>query len=426
MQQPLYAEPVAPGRELAYDAPAQSVRDSIPRFLRQMTVSQWMILLYPILLYAVARKRETDDVEGIDASAMAQIAITGIGGVWCAQRLSVAWPAFRSILFKPPLLWIFLYAVLAASSTAWSERPSLTLYRGGQMVVYLLLVVDVLISFDNEQQLLKFQLCFAFVVGVFWQFTPLMYDLSLEAMHTSNVPGSMVGIAIAGCLARGKQWRILWWGVVATLIAATSSGSYLAMILAISVGVMALPARHAALGLCALALIALVAVTHADEAMNILFYGKATNQILNGTGRVPTWDWLLHERFPDHPYFGFGFGWGEVQARLFNDEIGGLKMMHMHSAIMSALMNLGAVGGVLLLLFWGGVLRAAWKIRTYPARPVMIAAVVGTILNSLVMESITAPMGYAWLGHMLIYATASRMGDADERSRNTLPRAPAR
>jgi O-antigen ligase len=139
-----------------------------------------------------------------------------------------------------------------------------------------------------------------------------------------------------------------------------------------------------------------------------VFYGKTDSMIMNGTGRLPVWDWLIRNQVSQRPLLGFGFGYGEVQARLFNEGIGALKMTHLHNAFMSALVNLGCVGTVLLFLFWGGILRATWKLRGFPLRPVMIAAVVATMLDSLTMESITAPLSYGGIGHLLVYVTAIR------------------
>ena len=34
-------------------------------------------------------------------------------------------------------------------------------------------------------------------------------------------------------------------------------------------------------------------------------------------GRVPTWNWVIRERVSQSPVVGLGFGYGEVQARLF-------------------------------------------------------------------------------------------------------------
>lgn len=421
-QQSYYVGHSPPLPALDHQLPVEDAsRQPFSRFLRGLTVSQWLVLIYPVFLFAIARKRENEDFAGIDASAMIQIALTGICAAWVASRYRAVPRAIQDVLFKTPMVWMFCYCVLAAVSAAWSDKPAFTLYRGGQILVYLVLVADALSSFADDQQLLKFQLCFAMATALCWQWVGLLSGISLELIHTSVVPGTIVGITVGGLLVRGKHWRFLYWGVVVTLIAGTSSGSYVALLLAISFAVTVLRANHAALGLMVLALIAFLVLQHPADALRLVFYGKAENQILNGTGRVPTWDWLMSERFPQHPLLGFGFGIGEVQARIAGGISGGLNMVHMHSAAMSALLNLGAVGGCLLLLFWGGVLRATWKIRSYPARPIMLAAVVATILNSLVMESITAPLGYAWLAHMLIYSTAWRMGNAEEWARRGLP-----
>jgi O-antigen ligase len=110
---------------------------------------------------------------------------------------------------------------------------------------------------------------------------------------------------------------------------------------------------------------------------------------------------VIEERVSTCPVLGFGFGQGEVQARLYN--IGGFRMMHMHNAFMSALVNLGAVGLAIWAVMWTAMIRAAWRIPTHRVRIVMIGAAVALFLNTISVESVTAPITMPWIGHAMFF-----------------------
>ena len=87
----------------------------------------------------------------------------------------------------------------------------------------------------------------------------------------------------------------------------------------------------------------------------------------------------------------------------------GLRMMHMHNAAMSAVVNLGAAGLVLFLLFLARIVIALWKIRTAAIFPYAFAAFAAVLLNSLSISSVTAPVSLGWVGHMLLYLYLVRL-----------------
>jgi O-antigen ligase len=134
---------------------------------------------------------------------------------------------------------------------------------------------------------------------------------------------------------------------------------------------------------------------------SVFFFGKQSGQILTGTGRIPIWRWILEERVAQRPILGFGFGQGEVQARLFN--IGGFRMMHMHNAFMSAIVNLGVFGALLWALLWGALIRAAWNIRDHKSRLMLLGAATAVFLNTISMESVTAPLSMPWIAHTIFF-----------------------
>src|SRR5207237_10601084 len=108
--------------------------------------------------------------------------------------------SIERVLVSTPLRWLLLYGVFAVCSAAWSNQQTLTLFRGGQFLIYLILVADAVSSARSPQDMLRLQLLYALGVVLAWQLAIFVMDPSLEALHKSDVPGTIIGACIAGLL----------------------------------------------------------------------------------------------------------------------------------------------------------------------------------------------------------------------------------
>jgi hypothetical protein len=383
--------------------PIEPAQPTIFQFMRQMTLSQWMLVLYPVILMVLARRRDETDVAVVDGSAVAQIALTALYGTWVLGRLVQSLKSIEKIVVGTGLRWLLMYSVLAVMSAAWSTMPALTAYRSVQIVVFLLLTADAMSSAKNAQDMLRLQLLYAAAEVICWQFAPVIQSLSLEAIHSSDVPGTIVAILFIGWMVRGKQWRTLYIGLALAAAAATSAGTFLALVGGLIVSLLFMRGRASGSGLILLFGMLVTFTCFHDQVNQLLFYGKTKSTIESGSGRIPIWTWILTERVPQAPIFGFGFGAGEVQARLYN--VGGFRMMHMHNAAMSAIVNLGAAGEALFALFIMAMFSKALRQRDQKIRIVLLGALTALMLNTLTMESVTAPLSPPWIGHAMFYAT---------------------
>jgi hypothetical protein len=208
--------------------------------------------------------------------------------------------------------------------------------------------------------------------------------------------------AFIGVLARGKQWRILHAAICVLWALSTSSGSMCAVIGGIAVALMLMRGRASGVGMFLIGTMVLAPLLFPERVTSVVFFGKNETNIRTATGRLPIWQWILQERVAARPVLGFGFGEGEVQARLYN--IGGFRMMHMHNGFMSAVANLGVCGVALWALMWGAMTRAAWKVSQSKARIVIVGALVTLFLNTLSVESVTAPLSMPGIGHAMFFA----------------------
>jgi hypothetical protein len=405
----------ADGRALArgYSRP---VDDSISGFVRRLNLSQWLLLLYPAFMWAVARRRHEDDLAVVDGSAMAQIGMTAVCGLWAAYRWTGS-AALRRTLGKSPWRFMAAYCLLAVASGLWSDLASFTLFRGGQIAVFLVLVADAVTRSGSVQACARYQLCFAAAVALFGQYMNLLYGLSIDAMHSSAIPGSIIGAVFAGWLAGAGPWRRFAAFIVVTMLLGTSLAAVLAALVGLAVLVISLRGRYAQVGWFLLLAAVGLGYAFSERLFVAATAGKDEKLIESGTGRVPVWQWALEEQVPQHPWLGFGYGYGDAAARLFNR---GLRMMHMHNAVLSALMNLGVCGLAILVLLWAAVYSQALRIKEPLVRAVLLGAVTAVIVNSMAMESVSSLLSTAWIGHLLLFGTvavAGRRADAETRGR---------
>jgi len=170
----------------------------------------------------------------------------------------------------------------------------------------------------------------------------------------------------------------------------------------LAVSLMLMRGRAAGIGIFLLGTMFLAPLLFPERVSSVVFFGKNETNIRTATGRLPIWQWILEERVAARPILGFGFGDGEVQARLYN--VGGFRMMHMHNGFMSAIVNLGICGVALWALMWGAMTRAAWNIPLPKARIVMVGALVTLFLNTLSVETVSAPLSMPWIGHAMFLA----------------------
>jgi len=62
---------------------------------------------------------------------------------------------------------------------------------------------------------------------------------------------------------------------------------------------------------------------------------------------------------------------------------------------------------------WGALIRAAWKVRDHKARLMLLGSLVAVFINTISMESVTAPLSMPWIGHAIFF-TLLIAGDWDK------------
>ena len=302
-------------------------------FLRSLNVSQWLLLLFPAFIWLVGRRRADEDVAVVDASAMMQIAMTGLCAIHLAFRWQHSQRDLSRVLFRigPWLVWL-AYCGFAISSAIWSEIPDLTLFRAAQATVFVVLAADALLTLRSNERRAKYLVSYAICVSLFVQYGNLLYGrYSLLDMHTSLAP-ARCSRRHRGMDCADRVWRRATAFVVLSVVLGTSVATYLSAILGIGLILVFDRSRYGRFAWVFMGVIALYMIAP-ETVTRLVTANRDERSIETASGRIPTWEIVLDQIVPKSPYVGFGFGYGEAMVRL-GYAWGGARMTHMHSAVL--------------------------------------------------------------------------------------------
>lgn len=405
------------------EKPSVAVHDykssGIWSFLKGLKISHWILLLYPIFMFIVRRQRDFDELYVIDTSAQLQIFATALFGFYAFVRFFLFLPAFKKSLVRRPLIWLLLYFILAIFSAIWSDRPDYTFYRAFEALIFLILVADAMISLGNLENMIKFQLCFGFVLIMFWQFFRFRFGFHLEGLHDSLVPGTIIATAFVGWLVRGWIWRLAHMFILLSIFLATSSATYISFIFGAGIILIFKRGKTRFLGISLVLLIAFFIKVFGLHYMDLVFWGKTEQNIVTASGRIPVWQWALEDKVTQKPVLGYSFGEGETLARLYDPGYSGFRMMHMHNVAMGALTNLGIVGLLLLTLFFLSIIISVFTFKYHPSRSIIMGASMSLMMNAFSISSITSPLSFGWIGQALFFSMIAIMA-TNEKAQNTI------
>ena len=203
----------------------------------------FLIMAWVIRLTIFMRGRAGSSWSSVDVVAMIQIAIVFI--VLFVSIASQRLPPVWSTISKTSLPWLFLYFIICGISAAWSSEPQYSFYRALEA---LSLLTGVLIALSYSPNFLRAEraiLIVALITVVATMYTNGMrsgWSTNLRAWHTNSYSAS-AAVLFCYCLgeyfsSEGKRKkRLRRFGVagLAALILGTSSGSFIATLVGVSV-----------------------------------------------------------------------------------------------------------------------------------------------------------------------------------------------
>jgi len=376
-------------------------------WLARLQWSHWLLLAYPVFLHLVSRTRSANEALVVDDSARYQVTITALYGIYVAclvMRCPLSW--IKS-LFTRPLVWWILYLILAVLSSLWSAQPLLTLFRSGQALIFFVLIVHAMRCLNSYEDWIKFQILFGMILILCatYTFGRQIYPidgLTLKSLHGWGFPHCLVGILFISLPLRNQYWRNLLCIILVVLVVSTAAKAYIAFTIGIwfFIYFSSFPGRNTFLWVVSSMLLILL-LFFPQEAFRLFFPGKEMHMILSGHGRLPVWETMAEEFVVNRPIQGYGFGVGDKLSYI--SEGLSFRISHTHNIVLAALMNLGAVGGVLIVLFCFDLVLTGWRCLDQRWRASNVAGLMAIIFATLFTTSISSDVSSTWLSHAMIF-----------------------
>jgi O-antigen ligase len=283
----------------------------------------------------------------------------------------------------------------------------LTIFRSGQAVIFFILIVHAMRSLTSFDDWVKFQILFGMILILCatYMFGRQVYpveDLSIKSLHGWGFPHCLVGVLFISLPLWKQSWRLSIYIILAVLVVSTTAKAYIAFAIGIWFFIFSssFSGRNASLWAMSFVLLVLL-FCFPQEALQLFFPGKEMHTILSGHGRLPVWETMAEEFVIHRPIHGYGFGVGDKLSYI--SEGLSFRVSHTHNIILAAVMNLGAMGGVLIVLFYLDVILAGWRCLEQRWRASSIAGLMAVIFVTLFTTSISSNVSLTWLSHAMIF-----------------------
>jgi exopolysaccharide production protein ExoQ len=346
------------------------------------------------------------------------------------DRFQVGW------FFCTPYRWISILLILYVLTAAWSIVPEFTLFRAGELVIW----VGLLIYFFSRMDSILEATLFMALYGTIWLImnVPTLFDNVSEGIIFSAVKDNFIptlGFAVIVLGWATEYW--LFFSIVGLCIFVVA-GSAAAMPSALAAGFAGLIFNQTVairvvgyVGLLFTVSMIVLYLLAPDEFSEIaeylaVFLQKPPEELLNATGRYAIWSLMWD--FTKDNYFGSGFGSDrfiqllgnttEVSSRLGSSTV---FIYSAHDAILSAWVAAGWLGVIALVFVYGSGVRYCSRPET-PHRCSRTMVLVFMICNGVAVPGLAGvfspspPLWIVWIAVLAICPTGGARVDASINS----------
>lgn len=366
----------------------------------------FVLLMYPVIMALISRRRSVEDTAAVDGSAMIQIAMAGAAfavGFFLLHRNYFS----RYIVFQSPLKWLLIYSLWAGLSSMWSVDPGLTLYRAFEHLSSLLLLSAVIgtlysrLSVEGMIQWVMYYSVFTILVNNIRRAQLLginifsIDNILLEQM--ASTPYFFLALLLpVGLLVKIFILPISLFSFSNTAYAGMMAGS-----LALRQGSKWLR-RIFAIFLVGTAITWFLVGTE-TILQNTVFYGKEGVGMEYTTGRDKIIE-LSIDAVLEKPLTGYGFVAGETYI---------INLVHKgaigaHNGLLSALIGTGVLGAFFLIFLFFSIYRIA-KSKSLPPvyRSAFLASIILIFVHTMGNPGLGARVYGAWMPAVLIFTLIS-------------------
>ncbi|MGH8904976.1 MAG: O-antigen ligase family protein [Egibacteraceae bacterium] len=346
-----------------------------------------------------------DSPLSLDPAALLQVAswllAAVLAGFWLVRHLGRGTLPLDSLLSERPVRWYLLFGLMAVASAAYSASPLYTLYFA--LRIFVGMAVLALIAWHGGPDGARRLLSLAFLVfglqtvaiSVLFLIDPTLvggidggvrFRLTGGVLSDYGASALIVGLYFLTLLLFGSTRRqrivgtagyIASWGLIVASATRSTMASGLLFLVIMALAHPRLRNKVALLGL-----IAVVALLGLVPAFGQSVFGVLTRQgegLEDLSGRTVAFTYLL-DQWQSSPVVGYGFGAGTRAALIPFVEQTGLGIGAGHDMLSTVLVDLGAVGALILLI----ALISAWRGMLLLYRSVPLSSPSRILLHQLI------------------------------------------
>lgn len=338
------------------------------------------------------------------------LALLGI----CASLLLIMQNSSKINRIIPRISPFLGYYIFATLSFIWAGNMGTILFKGIEVICSFMVICLTLYIIRSSKLALLYIIYLATastsmdILNKWIKYGFGFYHTNAYTM-TAMIALLLICGSVRNKILDFKEVKLLFIINACMLIAGTSSASYISFIIGIIILFSTKKRKGINLGVTLLICLILYGIYYyyQDLVFDIIFHGRSTEKIENGSGRKAIWEAAL-KLWEQSPIIGNGFLIGERQIVHYI----GLAVISAHNSFISVLVNTGIVGILIFILF---ILKWFYKVysylRTNRYACVLLPAMTATIVNCNAFPAIgsdwnyVAPSVYALIAFVFINLT---------------------
>ena len=357
----------------------------------------FLLLFHPVLIMLITRGRDLSQAATVDSSSQIQIVYIFI----CAfvifnELITNNQVILKKMILSSPIKFLFLFNILSFISAFWSTNPVLTLYRSFECLTFLLLInltIKKLLVKFTYTQVINWTIWFAF-----WNlFTGILFRYALIGISSLSIPflpsRLFFPLFFFIIIILGKK-RLPKIVVLCVSILGFSNKIFIGIALGFIAFVRG-SLKNKLTSLIAFIILGFMLVLFDSDKLllNTLFYGRDSVGIEDASGRKQLWTYLINAGLKA-PYFGYGFSAGEADLIEQSYWKGAINS---HNALISAFVNTGLVGLILIIIFFLKSFFIALKFKENSKKLAFLSTIILITIVSLSSPGIGGRVYGSWI-----------------------------
>jgi O-antigen ligase len=378
-----------------------SYRLSFSAFLSRAGIPGFILLIRPVIMALISRKRSVLEVSSVDASASVQMLLAFVAfgvALFYFQKVKT----FRKLILHTPLIWFYLFTLWAAITSLWSVNSLLSAYRAFETLSWAMLIGALLSRLSERMTIIEiitwvlYYAVFDIVVNVLINSLRFNYPIfSFETLLIEQLRSTPY-FFLALLLPIGWLVKLI---ILPISIFSLSNTAYVGM----AGGLIPMMTnkgkwRRIFLLITLITLIAFVLFGTQRVLQSTIFYGQKGIGLEYTTGRDKITEVVLQKSM-EKPLLGHGFVASEIQLMKTRN-----GLISVHNGFLSALYGTGFIGLLLFSVFFVKTTFAAGSKYLPPElRNAFLSSVILITIHTLGNPGLGTRVYGTWIPSVLIF-----------------------